>query len=230
MTLLWLLLACSPGPAPTEPGAAPPAAPAPEVPAPAAPTEAPAPAPAAAKPEDRVARLAVVKEILQTDRYTFFRMDACGMEAWVAGPPTQGVAVGDVLAMPEGMAMTDFESVTLKRTFDVILFVDWVAKTDEKPQCVPEVKPTDKQRIGIVREVSEAGGYHYAKLDNCGETWWLAAQGPAIQVGTTLLTEKGSVMEDFTSPTTGEVFDEIVFVGRYQAVWGVPFCEGEGAP
>jgi hypothetical protein len=215
---LWLLLACAPEPAPTTPAPAP---------APVAPV-AEAPVPVPAQPAtDPVARLAVVKEVLQTDRYTFFRMDACGTEAWVAGPPTQGVAEGDVLAMPEGMAMTNFESATLKRTFDVILFVDWVATSDDQPQCAPEVKATENQRIGVVLEVSEAGGYHYAKLDNCGETWWLAAQGPAIQVGTTLLTEKGSVMADFTSPSTGQVFDEIVFVGRYQPVRGVPFCEGE---
>ena len=32
-------------------------------------------------------------------------------------------------------------------------------------------------------------------------------------------------MTNFTSPTTGESFDEIVFVARYQAVPTVPLCE-----
>jgi len=195
--------------------------------APAAPTapEAPAPVEAPAPAEEAVARLGVVKEVSSTERYTFFRMDACGQEAWVAGPPTEDVAEGDVLAMPEGMVMTDFESATLERTFDVILFVEWVKKTDEQPQCAPVVKPTENQRIGIVMETSEAGGYHYAKLDNCGEHFWIAAQGAPIQAGTTLLTERGNVMTDFTSPSTGETYDEIVFVARYQAVPGVPLCE-----
>ena len=77
----------------------------------------------------------------------------------------------------------------------------------------------------MVVETSEAGGYRYAKLDHCGETFWIAAQGAPIQAGSTLLTEKGSVMQNFTSPSTGETYDEIVFVARYQAVPGVPLCE-----
>lgn len=190
--------------------------------APVAPVAAePAPPAPSSEPE----RLAVVKETLSTERYTFFRMDACGQEAWVAAPPTEGVSEGDVLEMPGGMVMTDFESATLDRTFDAILFVQWVRETDKEPECRPPVMPTEDQRVGIVVETEEAGGYHYAKLDHCGKEFWIAAQGPPIQPGTTLLTEKGSVMTDFTSPSTGETFDEIVFVARYQTVPNVPMCD-----
>ncbi len=214
---VWLL-GCA-----TEPAPSPPAPEAP-VPAPAAPAS-PVPPPTPVAPSNEVARLAVVKEILTTDRYAFFRMDGCGQEAWVAAPPTEGIAVGDVLALPNGMVMTDFESVTLKRTFDAILFVEWVKKSDEEPACGPMVKATENQRIGVVLESSEAGGYHYAKLSNCGDVFWVAGQGAPMAPGTTILTEKGNLMTNFKSPTTGQTFEEIVFVARYQVVPGLPLCE-----
>lgn len=221
MTWLLLWLGCAGEPTVAE---APPApAPDAEVKVPtlklpeAAPTKTP-------PPSMDVARVAVAKEILSTDRYTFVRMDSCGQEAWVAGPPME-IEVGMVLGMPAGLPMQNFESVSLGRTFDSILFVDWMSESDKAPECAPPVMPRDNQRIGVVTELSEAGGYVYAKLDHCGREYWIATTAAPMSVGQTLLTDLGSVMTNFTSPSTGETYDEIVFISQFAAVPGIPLCD-----
>jgi hypothetical protein len=216
MTWLMLLLGCA-DPASEAPAPAPVVA----VPSVALPEAVP---PAAEPPSMEVARVAVVKEVLKTDRYTFLRMDACGQEAWVAGPPME-VEVGMALGMPAGLPMANFESVSLKRTFDSILFVDWMSEAEGAPECAPPVMPTDKQRIGVVMEKSEAGGYVYAKLDHCGKQYWIATNDAPMQVGATIITDLGSVMTNFSSPSTGVKYDEIVFVTQFAAVPGAPLCD-----
>lgn len=211
--LISLLWACAPEPAP--PAEAPPAAP--------VAVEAPAPPPAPAPSMDP-ARIATVLEVLPTDAYVFARMDACGMEAWVAGPPTE-LVVGQRVEMPEGMVMTNFESATLKRTFEAILFVDYLRPTEAEAQCAPPVKATENQIVGLVTETMNSGGYTYAALDVCGETLWVAGPEQALQPGQTLLAVKGNTMKAFHSSTLDRTFDAIAFVPKMKPVPGAPYCE-----
>ena len=168
-------------------------------------------------------RLAEVLEVVPTSAYTFLKMNACGMEAWVAGPPTE-LAVGQIVEMPEGMVMTDFHSATLDRTFDMILFVDFLNATDKQPQCAPSVKATDNQYVGVVGETMNGGGYTYAKLDMCGEELWVAGPQLALAEGQTLLAVKGNMMNNFSSPSLGRSFDRIAFVNKMKTVPGQPYC------
>jgi hypothetical protein len=196
---------------------------APSAPAPAA---APAQADEAPAPSLEPARLGVVEEVLPTAAYTFARMDACGMVAWVAGPPTE-LEVGQVVSMPEGMVMTNFESPTLERTFEAILFVDWMKVTDQQPECSPPVKATDNQYVGVVKQTMASAGYTYAELDVCGDTVWVAGPEMPLQPGQTLLSPKGSEMTNFESPSLGRSFDSIAFVPKMKVVPGVPYCGDE---
>ena len=218
---MWLLWAC--GGAEQPPLEIPPAEP-----SPAAPGLPPLVLPKAneAQPpaDTKVARVAVVREVLKTDRYTFARMDACGMEAWVAGP-VMDLEVGKAVAMPAGTPVSNFESVSLGRTFEAILFVDWIADSEAEPACAPPVMPTDKQRIGVVRETFVAGGYTYARLDHCGSEWWFAASSPEPPLGVTVLTDRGNEMVNFNSPSLGRTFPSIVFVNGVTPVTGVPLCD-----
>ncbi len=111
------------------------AAPAPEAPAPAAAT-----APTQVGPADGgIERRGKVLEVLKSGGYTYVRLEACGQEAWAAGPEMD-LEIGSTVAMPQGMGMVDFKSPSLGRTFDAILFVDWIRPGAEPVDCSEPAK------------------------------------------------------------------------------------------
>ena len=63
-----------------------------------------------------------VLETMDSGGYTYVLMDTGEDQRWVASLQTP-VQVGDVVQTDAGMAMTDFASTTLDRTFDVVYFV-----------------------------------------------------------------------------------------------------------
>lgn len=80
------------------------------------------------------AALSVTGEVLETmdaASYTYVRLKtADGKEVWAAGPQTK-VAVGEQLVARDAMEMQDFESSSLGRKFDTILFASALAKPGE---------------------------------------------------------------------------------------------------
>ena len=62
-----------------------------------------------------------VLETMDTGGYTYILVDASEGKIWVAIPQSKVEVGQEVLANP-GMAMADFESKTLNKTFDVIIF------------------------------------------------------------------------------------------------------------
>ena len=63
-----------------------------------------------------------VLETMNSGGYTYVHLDTGSEKIWAAGPETQ-IAAGQVITMDKGMAMPQFHSKTLDRTFDVIYFV-----------------------------------------------------------------------------------------------------------
>jgi hypothetical protein len=63
-----------------------------------------------------------VLETMSSGGYTYVRVDCGDHELWAAGPQTR-VAVGDRVSLPPGQEMRDFQSPTLDRSFETILFV-----------------------------------------------------------------------------------------------------------
>ncbi|MEZ4317149.1 MAG: hypothetical protein R3F61_06585 [Myxococcota bacterium] len=175
-----------------------------------------------------VKRAGVVLETTSTDTYTFARMDACGQEAWVAGP-VASFEVGQTVDMTGGMGMKEFHSDSLDRTFDKILFVDrWeVSATPveckEAPKIDPD-KPTQEFRIGTVMEVMDAGGYTYARLDVCGEDVWVAAPITSVAVGSYGATPLGTEMKGFESTSMERTFDSVWFVSWIKKSPQLPPC------
>jgi hypothetical protein len=86
----------------------------------AAPSAAPAAVPAA-RPSGPPGTGKVL-ETMNSGGYSYVRVDLGGGEVWAAGPETT-VKVGDTVKLSEGMAMRDFHSSTLDRTFPVVWFV-----------------------------------------------------------------------------------------------------------
>ncbi|MCA9489513.1 MAG: hypothetical protein KC621_06305 [Myxococcales bacterium] len=227
LSLLLVLAACGgPASAPVQPETTP--APAPAVP-PAAPVAEAPPQREAPDPE----RMASVLEVLVAGEYTIARMDSCGEEAWVAGPKTE-LTVGQVVKMPMGTVMTDFESKTLGRTFDAILFVNTITPADGPVNCPPppsakHTDPTPRQEpadttIGVVKETMQAGGYTYARIDVCGAERWVAGPPIPLTVGDPVKVAGAMTMKDFNSPTLGRTFEQLDLVSKIVISGTPPSC------
>lgn len=67
-----------------------------------------------------------VLETMNSGGYTYVKADIGGAEVWAAAPQFS-VKTGDVVTIPEGVAMTNYHSNTLNRTFDVVSFVSSIA-------------------------------------------------------------------------------------------------------
>ena len=62
-----------------------------------------------------------VAEVLEVPSYTYLRLTTASGDVWVAVPTTQ-VAVGTTVSVKNPMRMDGFESKSLNRKFDVIMF------------------------------------------------------------------------------------------------------------
>jgi len=206
-------------------GEAPPTSPAPKEAAP--PIEAPP------TPEAPISRAGVVLETISTEKYTFARLDNCGSEAWVAGPVVQ-YQVGQTVEMTGGMGMEAFHSKALDRTFDQILFVDkWAAGATplvcpqtQAPPTDPDAPPQEAQdyRIGVVKEVIDAAGYTYARMEVCSEDVWVAAPTTSVKVGSIGATPWGTEMKDFKSTALERTFPSVWFVQWIKKSPKLPPC------
>lgn len=191
-----------------------------------------------AKPAARSAgRQGKVLETMDSGGYTYARVDLCGEESWVAGPLAT-VAVGQTLVLKGGTPMTGFNSKTLDRTFDSILFASKLDVSSSPPDCsgttaaapapaaAPHSRPTPAggTRQGKVLETMMGGGYRYARVDFCGTESWIAGPAAEVAVGQTIETGAGATMQDFPSSTLGRTFDRIDFVGGIKTVPGEPTC------
>jgi hypothetical protein len=81
-----------------------------------------APAPAPSAPSSASVFEGKIKETMNSGGYTYLLVQTAKGEVWAAAPETT-VKVGDKASFPGGMAMDNFHSATLKRTFPVIYFV-----------------------------------------------------------------------------------------------------------
>jgi len=73
-------------------------------------------------------------ETIKADRYTYVQVDTGIEKIWAATPNFQG-KVGDIVVVPEGLAMKNFQSKTLERNFELVYFVGaiTVAGDDQGP-------------------------------------------------------------------------------------------------
>lgn len=63
-----------------------------------------------------------VLETMESGGYTYVLVETSEDPIWAAGPHTV-VTTGDIVEIPQGMPMQQFQSKTLNRTFDVLYFV-----------------------------------------------------------------------------------------------------------
>lgn len=71
-----------------------------------------------------------VVETMNSGGYTYVLVDTGAEKVWAAAPEF-AVKVGDPVAIPEGMPMTNYHSKTLNRDFDLVYFVDGIMVGDQ---------------------------------------------------------------------------------------------------
>jgi hypothetical protein len=82
-----------------------------------------------------------VLETMNAGGYTYVRVKTSNETFWAATMHLQ-VKAGDQVSVPKGALMKNFESPTLKRTFDEIYFVDRIrVEGKEQPSALPPGHP-----------------------------------------------------------------------------------------
>lgn len=177
------------------------------------------PAPADGEP---IVRLAKVVEVLDgAPRYTFARMDACGSEAWVAGPKVE-MTVGQTAEMKGGQGMVDFKSEALGRTFPELLMVDAWRATETEPQCGPPPAPL---RFGEIVELHNTEAYTIVELSFCGAKTWVSAPArKGLEVGGLVGTPIGYESTNFYSSSLERSFDQLFMVEWIKKAKSLPPC------
>jgi hypothetical protein len=157
----------------------------------------------------------VVLETMDGGGYTYARLGANGQDIWVAGPVT-AVAVGDTVMMVNPMAMGQFTSKALERTFDNLYFADAFRKPGEVAAAAPDVGAN----TGVVQETMNSGGYTYARVAAGDVDVWLAGPETVVSQGQTISWTGGMVMTGFKSKSLDRTFDQILFVNSIHVVPG----------
>lgn len=135
-----------------------------EQPAPAASKPAVQPMAPAGQPAAPQGMQGKVAETMNAGGYTYVLVDSGKEKAWAAAPEFK-VAVGDSVALPpNAMPMEKYESKSLKRTFDVVYFVDsvMVNGVGQSP-AAPNVAPVEGHPQVAVQPAQKISGV--AKAD-----------------------------------------------------------------
>lgn len=102
------------------------------------------PEPVAAKPQGGIT--GKVAETMNASGYTYVLVDKGSEKVWVAGPLTT-VKVGEEVYVPEGSPMANFESKTLKRTFDQIIFSSAIMVGGAEKAAASAQVPADHTKV-----------------------------------------------------------------------------------
>ena len=144
----------------------------------------------------------VVSSAETAGAYTYIRVDIDGEEFWIATAAT-AVQPGQKIEWRDYALMHNFKSKALGREFEQILFVDKV---------FAEQAATASVQQGIVAESMNAAGYSFIRVDQDGDSLWLAAPETTISVGQSIRWSGGAPMRNFTSRSLNRSFDQILFV------------------
>jgi hypothetical protein len=135
----------------------------------ARPTDAPA---AARAPASARTLAGIVLEKIDVPNYTYLRVGPSGSTGTWAAVPTTDVKVGQSVQIDDAMEMVDFNSATLKRTFDRIYFGVLAGSQKKEPTAQP-ADPAAALPAGHGASSADIGASHGAP----------AAAGDAVPVG-----------------------------------------------
>lgn len=126
------------------------------------------PEPAASKPQQSGIS-GKVAETMDASGYTYILIDKGTEKIWVAGPKTV-VKVGDEVSVAEGSPMSNFESKSLNRTFEKIIFASAIMVNGAQPAAAAAQAPADHTKAVSAASVDlkgiskPAGGKNVAEV------------------------------------------------------------------
>lgn len=147
----------------------------------------------------------VVKTVKMAGGYTYALVDIGGDDFWLATTMTT-LRSGQAIAWQDYAIMKNFRSKALDQEFDQILFVDRLIDA-----------AATAQHRGTVTESMNAAGYSFIRVDENGQSLWLATPETSIGIGQSIQWHGGAQMLNFTSRALNRVFDKILFVGAVHA-------------
>lgn len=148
-----------------------------------------------------------VLSVIQVPGYSYIEVRNNGRNLWLAGNPVE-VTEGEIISWADAAMMRNFQSKTLDRTFEELMFVSAIYKgADGAPQAAPAANS------GVVRSTQNAAGYTYIECEtDAGQVVWLATPETDMSVGARVSWQGGSKMTNFASSSLDRTFDEILFV------------------
>ena len=160
---------------------------------------------------DLIGNRGQVLSSIEVPGYTYIEVRNNGRNVWLAGNSVD-VAKGDVVTWGQSAVMHNFKSTALDRVFEEIIFVSGIYQGDS---VAPQVASATSSQLnsGTVLSAENASGYSYVEIEtDAGDIVWLAAPMTTIEVGQNVVWQGASKMVDFTSPSLGRTFPEILFV------------------
>ena len=154
-----------------------------------------------------------VLSTIQVPGYTYIEVRNNGRSVWLAGNPV-AVADGEVITWGDSAVIRNFKSTALDRTFEEVIFVTGTNQGASAPMPVANAASTaEQQSNGLVRSTENAGGYTYIEIEtDNGDVVWLAAPEVELAIGQRIEWQGNSKMTNFSSPSLGKTFPEILFV------------------
>jgi hypothetical protein len=169
----------------------------------------------------------VVDSIFQTRAYTYLkvreRINGLDSLQWMALPLVEP-KIGDVYYYDEGLQMGEFQSKELNRSFNQILFLNFLSTSAEVSvkNMIPlpvfdtirenDVPPVLHQVV--VKEVLQANGYTYLRVKEGSKEEWLAVVKIAASPGQIFTYKDAAPMTNFTSKELKRTFDEVLFISK----------------
>lgn len=156
-----------------------------------------------------------VVETAEAGGYTYICLEENGKKIWAAAP-TMKVEVGEELALMPGAEMSNFNSKSLGRTFEKIIFSGGLLQRKTVPaatgQTVAAAKALEQPVLaGKVAETMNAASYTYIRLEKDGRSSWSAVPSTQVKVGDEIEIIPGTDMGGFTSKSLNKTFDNIHF-------------------
>ena len=199
---------------------------------PQAPAEATAPAPTATP-----GKSGTVAETINAAGYTYVQVDTGSEKFWAAAPEFK-VAVGDSVAVPEGMPMPNYHSKTLNRDFDLVYFVPAImvggagdmtaaAPAAELPSGHPAIGAAKADNVDLTGIVKAEGGktieeIYTGKTELAGQQ--ITVRGKVVKFSPEIMGKNWIHLQDgtgaegtndltITTTSTANVGDTVVVTG-----------------
>ena len=152
-----------------------------------------------------------VVETMDSGGYSYVCLEKDGNKTWVAVPQMK-VTKGKTMSFKPGSEMPNFESRSLNRTFDKIIFSEGPANGSKGSDKATSKKEIDHDIItGKVVETMDSSGYSYVCVEKDGKKTWVAVPQMKITKGKTMSFLPGTEMTKFESKSLNRTFDRIIF-------------------